>query len=106
MGIETATAVLIGSAIAGGTAAASAYQTKRQGDRQASAAKKQLEQAKETAAQEDQARNKANQKTVDVESLLQDNAFEGLGSTTLTGNLGDPINPSSVIGGGNKLLGD
>lgn len=104
MGIETA--LLIGAGVGALTDGVNAYQAKRAGDKQASSAKKQLEQAKETAAQEDQARNKANQKTVDVESLLQDNAFEGLGSTTLTGNLGDPINPSSVIGGGNKLLGD
>lgn len=104
MGIETA--LLIGAGVGALTGGVNAYQAKRAGDKQASSAKKQLEQAKETAAQEDQARNKANQKTVDVESLLQDNAFEGLGSTTLTGNLGDPINPSSVIGGGNKLLGD
>lgn len=99
------TSAIIGAATAAATAA-SAYSSKRSGDRQASASKKQLEQVKLTAQQEDQARNKANQKQVDVEGLLGDNTSDGLGSTTLTGNLGDPFNPSSVIGGNNKLLGD
>lgn len=105
MGIETAVIIASAAAAAAGSAY-SGYQQKRSGDRQASAAKKQLEEAKKTAQQEEQARNKANQKQVDTEGLLETNTNDGLGSTTLTGSSGDPFNPNSIIGGGSKLLGD
>lgn len=107
MGLETATILALTAAAA--SAAGSVYsgvQQKKAGDKQASAAKKQLEEAKRTAQEEEQARNKANQKEINPDSLLDDNSTGSLGSTTLTGSRGDPFNPSGLMGSGNKLLGD
>lgn len=67
-------------------------------------AKKQLELQRQQQEQEDQARNKANQRQPDIDGLLQGNTSQGLGSTSLTGTAGAPIDPTK-LGKGNQLLG-
>jgi Na+/glutamate symporter len=67
-------------------------------------AEKQLELQRQTAQQEEQTRNKANQRKPDIDSLLQANTSSGMGSTSLTGTAGAPIDPTK-LGKGNSLLG-
>ena len=67
-------------------------------------AKQQLELQRQQQEQEDQARNKANQRQPDIDGLLQGNTSQGLGSTSLTGTAGAPIDPTK-LGKGNQLLG-
>lgn len=67
-------------------------------------ARQQLELQRQQQQQEEQARNKANQRQPDVDSLLQSNTSQGLGSTSLTGTAGAPIDPTK-LGKGNQLLG-
>lgn len=64
------------------------YQQKRANDRQLRLAQQQFELAKRQAAEEEQARNKADQKEVDVEGLLSESTATGLPATQLTGAKG------------------
>lgn len=80
------------------------YEQKRAGDRQEALMKEQTENAKRVAQDEEQARNKANQKTPDISGLLESNTTNGLGDTNLTGAQGSALDPSR-LGKGNKLLG-
>lgn len=98
------TAAVVGGVAGVATAAFSAYQQKRAGDRQADAMRQQAANQRKLALEQDQAENRANQRQVNPESLLNDQTTEGLGSTTLTGAGGSPINPNA-LGGGSKLLG-
>lgn len=67
-------------------------------------ARQQLELQRQQQQQEEQARNKANQRQPDIDSLLQSNTSKGLGATSLTGTAGAPIDPTK-LGKGNQLLG-
>ena len=80
------------------------YENKRAGDRQEALAKEQTENAKRVAQDEEQAREKANQKTPDISGLLESNTDYGLGSTNLTGAVGAALDPNR-LGKGNQLLG-
>lgn len=73
-------------------------------DKQEELARQQLELQRQQQQQEEQARNKANQRQPDIDSLLQGNTSPGLGSTSLTGTAGAPIDPTK-LGRGNQLLG-
>lgn len=86
------------------SAAVTAYQNKREGDRQERAAQQQLAQQERLSREEDQARRKANQQEADIGGLLSGQSVEGLGNTTLTGGAGAPIDPNK-LGRGNSLLG-
>jgi hypothetical protein len=82
-----------------------AYQQKRANDRQLEVAKQQAEIARRSALEEEQARNKANQKEVDVEGLLSDNTTAvDLGETNLTGPQGarkrNVLNKNAALLGG------
>lgn len=100
------TAAVIGGTLIGAlTSGMSAYEQKRAGDRQTSAAKEQLAQQQVLAQEEDQARNKANRKQVDLDGLLADSTIDnGLGSTLLTKGNAAPLNPGA-LGTGSSLLG-
>ena len=80
---------------------------KRQNDRQYKLAKQQFALAQQTAQEEEQARNKANQKQVDIEGLLEQNTSTDTG-TILSGNSADrvknPLNKKNdLLGGSNGL---
>ncbi len=81
---------------------------KRQNDRQYKLAKQQFALAQQTAQEEEQARNKANQKQVDIEGLLEQNTSTDTG-TILSGNKGadrvkNPLNKKNdLLGGSNGL---
>lgn len=81
------------------------YVQKRANDRQYKLAQQQYEMAKKQAQEEEQARNKANQKEVDIEGLLNDNTAVNLGETNLTGARGlkrnlNPLNKKITLLGG------
>lgn len=98
-------AVIAGTLVGAVTSGFNAYEQKRAGDRQASAAKEQLAQQQALAQEEDQARNKANRKQADLDGLLADNTIDnGLGSTLLTNGNAAPLNPGA-LGTGSSLLG-
>lgn len=79
----------IAGAIVGGTLGLwRSYEEKRENDKKLKLAEKQFELAKKTAEQEEQERNKANQKEVDIEGLLNDNTEFNLGNGVLTGPSG------------------
>ena len=80
------------------------YQEKRANDRAENLAKDQLEAEKRAQQNEDQARNKANQKQADLAALLEGNTTGGLGTTSLSGAQGAPVDPNR-LGKGNTLLG-
>ena len=96
----------IGVALGGVLATYYAYQQKRANDRQLAVAKQQAEIARRTALEEEQARNKANQKEVDVEGLLSENSNGPLdiGETNLTGPQGaqkrNRLNRNAALLGG------
>lgn len=96
--------VMAGAAVAGAAMAGySAYQGKREGDRQEAEAKRQLEQAKKAENQADQQFNREHQRNPDISGLLQDNT--GMGNATqLVGAGSAPIDPNT-LGKGNGLLG-
>ena len=80
------------------------YQTKRANDAQMNLAKQQFELQKKQAQEEEQARNKLNQKEVDVEGLLSDNTASGLGENVLAG-LGSFNANKNTLNKKNTLLG-
>ena len=80
------------------------YQTKRANDAQYSLAKKQYELQQKQAQEEEQARNKLNQKEVDVEGLLTENSYGGLGENILSG-LGSFNATKNILNKKNNLLG-
>lgn len=88
------------SAIIGGIVGAvvgiyNGYVQKRAADRQYSLAQQQYEMAKKQAELEEQERNKANQKEVDIEGLLSDST-EALPSDNLTRGKLKPINANPL----------
>lgn len=92
------------AATAVAAAGISAYQSNKQGKREAAAADRQARQAEAAAKQAEQDQNRANRKTPDIMGLLADNSAAGLGGTSLTGAAGAPVD-NSLLGGGNQLLG-
>ena len=80
------------------------YQTKRSNDAQKELAERQFELQKRQAQEEEQARNKLNQKEVDVEGLLSDNTATGLGENILSG-LGSFNSNKNTLNKKNNLLG-
>jgi hypothetical protein len=96
------TAVAVGAAVA--AAGYSAYESKKAGKQQAAAAERQAKQAETAALKAEQDQNRANRREANVMGLLTDNTNGGLGSTSLTGAAGAPVD-NSLLGGGNSLLG-
>lgn len=81
------------------------YVQKKANDRQYKLAQQQFEMAKKQAQEEEQARNKADQKEVDVEGLLSDYSNANLSETQLTGARGlerknNPLNKKNLLLGG------
>lgn len=102
---------MIGLIIAGIVGAAAGiyqgYQQKKAASMQAKSAEQQLALAKKQAQEEEQARNKADQKEVDIEGLLSEYSSANVG-TNLTGARGlerntNPLSKkSALLGGGYK----
>ncbi|MDO5531057.1 hypothetical protein [Sutterella sp.] len=80
------------------------YQDNRQSKREYNLAQEQLALQKQAAQDEEQARNKAESKSPDIEGILESNTAGGLGATSLTGGTGSRTQQSQ-LGGGNTLLG-
>ena len=98
------------AAIAVGTAAVGTVASIVNGQSQADAAKKSMQQAQanadRTAAQADQEFNRANQKKPDTSAILsaaQQSGKQGVSGTMLTGPAG--VDPSSLTLGKSTLLG-
>lgn len=96
---------IVGGILGAATGLYQGYQQKRALDRQERLAKQQFELQKQQMEQEEQARNKMNQKEVDIEGLLDDNTSYGLGETILSGanyfkQLKNPLNKKSGLLGG------
>ena len=102
------TALLIAGAVGATMGIFQGYQTNKAAKMQQKSAQQQLELAKKQALEEEQARNKAEQKVVDVEGLLSEYSNADLGQTNLTGARGlerikNPLNKkTAVLGGGKK----
>lgn len=79
------------------------YEDKREADRREAEARRQAEEAKRLAQDEEQARKKAEHNGPDMSGILEQNTSGGLGATNLTGG-GAAMNPGR-LGGGNTLLG-
>ena len=95
-------AAVVATAVA--AAGISAYQSNKQGKRQAAAADRQAKQAEAAAKQAEQDQNRANRRQPDIMGLLNDNSGNDMGGTSLTGAAGAPVD-NSLLGGGNTLLG-
>ena len=76
----------------------------RAGKKQNQIAKEQMNLAKQTAQNEEQARQKAENRQPQIEDLLDRNTDGGLGSTVLTGAQGARPDQQQ-LGGGSNLLG-
>lgn len=101
------TALLIAGAMGAAMGIFQGYQTNKAAKMQQKSAQQQLELAKKQALEEEQARNKADQKEVDIEGLLSEYSSANVG-TNLTGARGlerntNPLSKkSALLGGGYK----
>lgn len=99
---------LIAMAVGAATGIYQGYQQNKAMKQQAKQAEQQFELAKKQAQEEEQARNKADQKEVDIEGLINEYSFADLGQTNLTGARGkervnNPLaKKSALLGGGIK----
>lgn len=100
--------LIAGAVIGAATGLIQGYYQNKSMKQQAKAAQQQYDLAVKQAKEEEQARNKADQKEVDVEGLLSDYTNADLGQTNLTGARGlervkNPLNKkTAVLGGGKK----
>lgn len=90
------------AAVAG--AGISMYQGNKSAKIAKRSAREQAEAAEKELARAEQDFNRVNQNTANVEGLLEANTAQGQGSTSLSGGMGSPIDPTK-LGGGSGLLG-
>lgn len=100
--MATGAAIAIGAAMGGWQL----YEQKKAQKAQNNIAKQQYELAKKTAIDQEQAQNKANQKEVDVEGLLEANSDVSLPETYLTGNYLSGKKKNTLIKANGMLGGD